>query len=144
MDVSLRLKLLRIVLNADGVVLVLLGLLLMFAASQLFAIFKMPEMPQAVLYITGMWGALLVTMGIGYFLAARIPHRSATWVMVGIWRAILEVVVSLYYLATHAVKFQNVWLGAALAAWFAIAYLVLYPSAKYFQSPAGRLEIPNG
>lgn len=127
MNELLRIRLLRAVLNADGAVLVVLGLLLMFATALIFDIFNMPELTDAVRYITGMWGALLATMGIGYFLAARNPRQSTSWVLVGIFRAVLEVVVSVYYVLTKAVSIQNAWLAVVLAAWFALAYLVLYP-----------------
>ena len=143
MDIFLRLRLLKIVLNTDGAVLVLLGLLLMFASDQLFIIFKMPEMPEAIRYITGMWGALMATMGIGYFLAARTPHLSASWVMVGIFRAVIEVVISVYYVLTNAVSIQNAWLGVILATWFALAYLVLYPSRKQLAAPTTQQEAAN-
>lgn len=128
MDPQLRLNLLKVVLIADGTVLAMLGLLLIFASSQMFVVFKLPAMPPAVLYMTGMWGALLVTVGLGYFLAARSPQSSAAWVLVGICRAVIELFVSTYYVLKETVSAQTAWLGVALAAWFALAYLILYPS----------------
>jgi len=140
---TLRVKLLKVVLNADGFVLVLIGLLLMFASNLMFDIFNMPEMPTAINYITCMWGALMATMGVGYFLAARNPHLATNWVIVGIFRAIFEVVVSVYYVVIKAVSTQNAWLGMALAAWFALAYLVLYPYRKRQRSVPGEMEKAN-
>jgi hypothetical protein len=144
MNELLRIRLLRVVLNADGAVLVVLGLLLMFATGLIFAIFKMPELTDTVRYVTGMWGALMATMGIGYFLAARNPRYSTIWVIVGIFRAILEAVISIFDVLTGAVSFQNAWLAVVLAAWFALAYLVLYPYPRRAQKNPDKLEAANG
>jgi len=143
MNELLRIRLLRAVLNADGAVLVLLGLLLMFATGLMFDLFQMPELTSGVRYVTGMWGALMATMGIGYFLAARNPRQNLSWVLVGIFRAVLEVIVSVYYVLSGAVKMQNAWLAVVLAAWFALAYLVLYPYPRRQRIPDQR-EAANG
>jgi len=139
-----RIKLLRVVFYADAFVLMLIGVMLMFATRLMFDIFKMPQMSAETSYITGMWGALMSTMGVGYFLAARIPQQSTNWVIVGIFRAMLEVAVSVFCVVTCVVQSQTAWFGIALAAWFAIAYLVLYPYGAKALRCADAKEVANG
>jgi len=127
MDSSQRLKLLRIVLFSDAVVLVLLGVLLVAASQIMFTWFGMRDMPPGAHYMAGMWGALMATMGLGYALASREPEASHAWVIAGIIRAVLEVGVSAAYLVTGMVNLRNSGLGILLALWFAVAYLVFYP-----------------
>ena|SRR3990172_1568749 len=127
MDEKLRLLLLKVILFADGVVLTAIGLGLMFATGIMFDAFGFIDMPAGVYYIVSMWGALMATMGIGYLLASRDPAASTTWVLTGLARAALEVGVSVAYMVGGHVSAQNALFGAFLAAWFALAYLVLFP-----------------
>ena len=127
MNEAQRLKLLKVVFYADAFVLMLIGLMLMFATNLMFDLFKLQQLSPETGYIVGMWGALMSTMGFGYFLAALHPERNNSWLLVGIFRAIFEVAVSVYCVISCAVKAETAWLGIALAAWFAIAYIVLYP-----------------
>ena len=142
MDSSLRLKLLRIVLIADAVVLVILGVLLIAAPQQMFSWFGMEGMPTGSFYILGMWGALMATMGLGYALASARPGASYAWMVAGIIRAVLEVGVSAAYYAGGIVSLRNSGLGMILALLFAVAYLALYPASSAGQraeaaQPAG-------
>ena len=129
--------LLRVILIADAVVLAVLGLLLMLASRAMFGAFGLADLPGSVNYIAGMWGALMATMGIGYGLAARSPATSRVWVQVGIARAILETAVSIIYVAQGNVSMSSAGLGLALAIWFALAYIALYPPKP---SAAGSMQ----
>lgn len=121
------LRYLRVVLLMDGVVLSALGLALLTAPHAMWTLFGFSELPAAVNYIVGMWGALMGTMGLGYFLAAREPAQSSAWVWAGLIRGVLEAVVSLGYLAAGIVTFPQIWMGLFLALWFALAYIVFFP-----------------
>jgi hypothetical protein len=133
------LKYLRVVLLMDGVVLCALGLALLIAPHAMWALFGFGGLPPAVNYIVGMWGALMCTMGLGYFLAAREPARSSAWVWAGLIRGVLEAIVSLGYLAAGLVTFSQVWSILFLAAWFALAYIVFFPRRAWLagHEPAG-------
>lgn len=125
------LKLLKVVLIADGVVLLALGVPMLIAPHALWSLLGFTNLPPAVNYIVGMWGALLATMGLGYFFAARDPATSHAWVWVGLIRGVLEVAASLGYMFAGLVSFGQAWLGLVLAAWFALAYVVFYPRASW-------------
>lgn len=121
------LRYLRVILLADGAVLCALGLALLVAPHAMWTLFGFTELPGPVSYIVSMWGALMSTMGVGYFMAARQPQASLAWVWAGIIRGILEAAVGLGYLASGLVTFHQVWAGLALGVWFALAYIVFYP-----------------
>jgi hypothetical protein len=121
------LKALKVVLIADGVVLCVLGAALFALPRTMWMAFGFEGLPDMVNYVLGMWGALLATMGVGYFIASQDPARSHGWVWVGIARGILEGGVSAFYIATHVVTFKQGGLGLVLAVWFALAYIVFYP-----------------
>jgi hypothetical protein len=131
LDIATRNKLLRIILLADFAVLTILGLLLIFAAEPMFRAFHLDFGAEKALgaarYIVGMWGALMATMGLGYLFAAQDVGHSRSWVLAGLARAVIEVVVSGLALAQGLVSFKTAGMGMFLALWFAIAYLVLYP-----------------
>jgi hypothetical protein len=130
------LRFLRIVLLADGAVLCALGLALLIAPHAMWTLFGFTDLPGPVSYIVGMWGALMSTMGIGYFLAARNPQHSLAWVWAGIIRGIFEAGVSLGYMLAGLVTFKQAWIGLALALWFALAYIVFFPRRQWLQDDA--------
>jgi hypothetical protein len=129
------LRYLRIVLLMDGVVLCTLGLALLIAPRAMWTLFGFSGLAPAVSYIVGMWGALMSTMGLGYFLAARDPARSSAWVWAGLIRGVLEATVSLGYLAAGLVTFSQVGVGLFLAVWFALAYIVFFPRRAWTETP---------
>jgi len=120
-------NLLRNVLLLDAAVLFLLGALMIFVPRQVELAFQFSDLPQGVHYILGLWGSVLVTMALGYAIAARDPVRHVVWVQVGIARGGLECIVGAAYLARGIVTFQQAGFGIALAALITLAYMVLYP-----------------
>ena len=126
-------NLLRKLLLLDGTVLVVLGALLIVAPKQTEAVFHFGDLPRAVSYIIGLWGCVLATMGLGYGLAAADPRRHIAWVQVGIARGFLECVLGVVYLARGIVTFQQAGFGIAIAAFIALAYIVLYPGRAELQ-----------
>ena len=122
-----RLDALRILLALDAAVLFLLGALLILAPKRVEGAFHFRDLPEGVSYIIGLWGCVLVTMAIGYAVAATNPLRHVVWVQVGIARGALECVLGAIYLARGIVSWQQAGVGIAVAAFITIAYLVLYP-----------------
>jgi len=118
---------LRILLAMDAAVLGLLGLLLVFAPKQVELAFRFKDLPDGVSYIIGLWGCVLVTMALGYAVAATDPIRHVVWVQVGIARGTLECILGAFYLAWGVVSWQQAGFGIIVAALITIAYFVCYP-----------------
>jgi hypothetical protein len=118
---------LRLLLIVDAAVLFLLGFLLILAPQQVARAFQFQNLPEGVYYLVGLWGCVLVTIAVGYLVAAQNPIRHVVWVQVGIARGALECVLSLVYLARGVVTFSQAGFGMIVAALIAIAYAVLYP-----------------
>ena len=118
---------LRILLAMDAAVLGLLGLLLMLAPKQVELAFRFKDLPDGVSYIIGLWGCVLVTLAVGYAVAATDPLRHVVWVQVGIARGTLECVLGALYLARGVVSWQQAGFGIIVAALITIAYIVCYP-----------------
>ena len=77
---------LQILLAIDAIVLFVLGLLLMLAPRQVESAFHFRDLPEGVSYIIGLWGCVLVTVAMGYAVAALDPIRHVVWVQVAIAR----------------------------------------------------------
>lgn len=122
-----RMQLLQLLLGLDAAVLCLLGASLILAPKQVELVFKFKDLPAGVSYVIGMWGCVLVTMAIGYAVAAANPIRHVIWVQVGIARGAFECVLGAIYLARGVVTWQQVGFGIIVAAVITIAYIVLYP-----------------
>src|SRR6185369_6149236 len=118
---------LRILLAMDAAVLGLLGLLLVLAPKQVELAFRFKDLPEGVGYIIGLWGCVLVTMAVGYAVAATNPIRHVVWVQVGIARGALECLLGLIFLARGTVTFQQAGFGIMIAAVISTAYVALYP-----------------
>ena len=125
----MKLKLLRLLLLADAIVLILLGALLAFAPELVERVFQFKELPPAVNYLLGMWGCALATMGAGYLVASRNPLKHRIWVQVGIARGALECALGLVCLSRGTVTFQQAGFGIIIAGLMAVAYIALYPRA---------------
>ena len=123
-------SLLRNLLLLDAAVLFLLGGLFIVLPRQVELAFQFRDLPQGVSYILGLWGSVLVTMSLGYAVAARDPIRHVAWIQVGIARGALECVVGAVYLALGLVTFQQAGFGVAVAGLITVAYIVLYPRAS--------------
>jgi len=123
----MKLSPLRVLLALDAAVLFLVGALLILAPRRAEFAFQFKDLPEGVSYIIGLWGCVLVTMAIGYAVAATNPLRHVVWVQVGIARGALECVLGVIYLARGIVTWQQAGVGIAVAAFITIAYLVLYP-----------------
>ena len=118
---------LQILLAIDAIVLFVLGLLLMLAPRQVESAFHFRDLPEGVSYIIGLWGCVLVTVAMGYAVAALDPIRHVVWVHVAIARGALECVLGAIYLARGAVTWRQAGFGILVAALITVAYLVFYP-----------------
>jgi hypothetical protein len=123
-------SLLANLLLVDAALLLLLGAALVFVPTRVEMIFGFENLPAGVSYILGLWGVVLVTMGLGYVVAASDPIRHLVWVQMGIARGALECVLGAVCLARGIVGMQQAGFGIALAALITIAYLVTYPRAQ--------------
>jgi hypothetical protein len=133
----MKLSLLRILLNLDAVVLLLLGIFLIFAPERVERVFQFKDLPPAVAYLIGLWGCGLATLAIGYITAAGNPLRHVVWVQVGIARGALECLLGLFCLARGTVTFQQAGFGIILAGLMTLAYIALYPcKPRIAQTPA--------
>ncbi len=124
----MKLSPLRVLLVLDAVVLFLLGALLILAPRRVEFAFQFKDLPEGVSYIIGLWGCVLMTMAIGYAVAAADPIRHVVWVQVGIARGTLECVLGVLYLAWGVVGWQQAGFGIIIAALITLAYIVFYPS----------------
>ena len=134
---------LRILLVLDTAVLLLLGLVFIFAPRQVALAFGFKDLPAGVNYMIGMWGCVFGTMAIGYFFAALDPIRNVVWVQVGIARGSLECVLGIVYLALGVVTFQQAGFGIIAAGLFAVAYVIFYPRHKPLPAPASEAKGAN-
>jgi hypothetical protein len=137
---------LRILLAMDAAVLGLLGLLLLLGPKQVEMAFHFKDLPEGVSYIIGLWGCVLVTMAVGYAVAATDPIRHVVWVQVGIARGALECVFGALYLVRGLVTWQQAGFGIIVAGLITVAYLVFYPRKPRLAAssrPAVRTDSPR-
>ncbi|TMP96657.1 MAG: hypothetical protein E6L09_14735 [Verrucomicrobia bacterium] len=132
---------LQILLAMDAIVLFLLGLLLVLAPRQVEMAFHFKDLPEGVSYIIGLWGCVLVTLALGYAVAALDPARHVVWVQVGIARGALECLLGLIYLARGNVTWQQAGFGVLVAALITVAYIVLYPRKPRVISSPGQSPV---
>lgn len=125
----MKLLLLRNLLLIDAAVLLLLGGLLLSMPVHVERAFHFEDLPAGVSYIIGLWGCALVTIGLGYVVAAMRPARHVLWVQIGILRGVSECLLGVIYLARGTVTFQQAGFGIIIAGLMAIAYIGLYPRA---------------
>jgi hypothetical protein len=114
-------------MTMDATVLVLIGLALICCPRQLTAAFHFTDLPPAMNFLLGLWGCALTTLGVGYLIAAVDPVRHRLWVCIGIARGAMEAIFGWSCLARGLITWQQSGLSILLAAFMAIAYLVLYP-----------------
>ena len=111
----------------DATVLTLLGIAFIFCPGQIESAFHFENVPPAMNFLIGLWGCVLLTLGIGYGMAAIDPQRHRLWVGMGVARGGLEAVFGLWCFYRGMVTWKQSGLGILLSAFIAIAYLVLYP-----------------
>ena len=126
-DNSPRMRALRMLMMADGTVLVILGALFILMPRHVEVAFHFNNLPVGVDYLIGLWGCALTTLGFGYGIVAMDPRRHIVWVQIGIARGLLEVAFGGFCIARGVIHFQQGSFGMIVAGFIAIAYLVLYP-----------------
>lgn len=127
-EISLRLRMLRVLLAMDAAVLLAIGALIMAMPANVGLAFGFRDLPAAVCYLIGLWGCALISLGIGYACAAGDPVRNVTWVRAGIVRGALECGFGFVALGQHMVTWHQAAFGTIIAGAIAAAYLVLYPT----------------
>jgi hypothetical protein len=111
----------------DAAVLLLLGAVFIFCPRQVEMAFRFKDLPVGVDYILGLWGCVLVTLGMGYAVASLDPVRNLIWAQMAIARGALECLLGLAFLARGTVTCGQACFGIVLAALVSIAYLICYP-----------------
>jgi len=126
-DNSPRIRALRMLMAMDGTVLALLGIAFLCCPSQIEAAFQFKDVPRAFNFLIGLWGCALLTLGIGYGVAAANPAPNRLWITIGILRGAMEALFGWWSLARGIVTWKQSGLTILLAAFMALAYLALYP-----------------
>jgi hypothetical protein len=132
----MKLLLLRYLLAIDSALLFLLGAVLILVPTSVERAFHFQNLPAPVSYLIGLWGCVLATIAVGYAFAATNPIRYRVWVLVGIFRGLLECALGCLYLARGTVTFQQSGFGITVAGVLALAYVVLYPRKPRLINPA--------
>nr|ALS92255.1 protein of unknown function (DUF3188) [uncultured bacterium] len=126
----MKLTPLRYLLLWDALLLFLLGAALILMPREVQRVFQFKDLSPAISYILGLWGCVLATLAVGYFVAARDPVKHILWVQIGIARGVLECIAGIVYLARGITSFQQSGLGIILAGLIALAYIAFYPRQR--------------
>jgi len=124
----------------DGVLLMLLGGCLVFVPTRVEEVFSFKDLPVGVSYILGLWGVALLTMGLGYLVAASNPIRHVVWVQMAIARNVIEGIFGGVCLARGIVSTHQAGFGIGVAIAVTAAYLALYPRNQEMVPPAATGE----
>jgi hypothetical protein len=131
---SPRVRALSMLLVLDAAVLFLVGGAMLVAPKQIEFVFHFRDLPAGVSYLIGLWGCALLTMAIGYAVAATDPRRHVAWVQVGIARGALECMFGIVAVVRGVVTWPQAGLGIILCGLIAAAYLALYPQSRKVES----------
>jgi len=126
-DNSPRIRMLRMFMMMDAVVLFGLGVLFIAVPRRIEAVFHFQNLPLGVDYMIGLLGCVFASLGIGYALAAVDPRRNVLWVQMGIVRAVMEVLFSACCVSRGVVTWEQASFGITVAAFIAASYAVLHP-----------------
>ena len=121
------LKALKVALILYGVIVILLGLLVLFAPEQAAVMFGFEEISDLGVYLAGMLGTSWITAGILLIVAGRDPSRHIVLVKFAIIFSLLAVIAGLYSIVRGAVDFGQAGVGIIIDAIFAAAFLAFYP-----------------
>lgn len=124
---SPRVRALRILMAMDGTVLAGLGIAFLFCPTQIAAAFHFKDVSPSVNFLIGLWGCALLSLGVGYGVAAINPIEHRLWIAVGILRGAMEALFGWWCLTRGIVTWKQSGLTILLAAFMALAYLALYP-----------------
>ena len=111
----------------DGTVLTLLGMAFLFCPRQIEEAFHFKDVSPAVNFLIGLWGCALISLGVGYFVAAIDPIKHRLWICIGIVRGASEALFGWWCLSRGMVTWKQSGLTILLAAFMALAYLALSP-----------------
>jgi hypothetical protein len=116
-------KLLRVIMATDAVVLLALGLPLLLAPGFMLQSFGYGEVPASVNFIVSIWGAVLLATSYAYFLAAR-SSELMPWVRFGLLRNLLQAAVALKFFFDGTIELKQGWPGVFIPVWFALFYAI--------------------
>ena len=101
----------------DGTVLSILGFTFLVSPGKIEAAFHFHDVSPAVNFLIGLWGCALLSLGIGYGIAAINPVANRLWVCVGIMRGAMEAIFGWWCLSHGIVTWKQSGLTILLAAW---------------------------
>ena len=134
MPFSIRLRMLRVLLAIDAVVLLAIGALLVAFPGKIGMAFGFRDLPPAASYLIGLWGCALISLGVGYVHATGDPTRNVAWVSAGIVRGALECVFGILVIRQNLVTWHQAAFGTIVAGVIAVGYIFLYPETEVRQS----------
>jgi hypothetical protein len=111
----------------DGTVLTVLGIAFLFYPTQIETAFHFKDVSPSVNFLIGLWGCALMSLGVGYFVAALDPVKHRLWIGIGIIRGAAEALFGWWCLSSGIVTWKQSGLTILLAAFMALAYLAFYP-----------------
>jgi hypothetical protein len=123
----MRRQLLRVILILDAAALVLLGAAMIVVPDRTLALFGIVDAPGSVRFIIGSFGAVYITMGAGYVIAAQTPMRCISWIQIGIARATAECLFGVVAVIQGYVTFRQAGAAIVLPGLVAVAFVLLYP-----------------
>ena len=124
---SPRIRALRMLMALDGTVLTVLGIAFLFCPNQIEEAFHFKDVSPSVNFLVGLWGCALLSLGVGYFVAAVNPVEHRLWAAIGAFRGGLEALFGWWCLSRGIVIWKQSGLTILLAGVMALAYLALYP-----------------
>lgn len=127
MNDAIRLQLLGFAMRVDALVLGALGLGMLVAPKGVLELFKFGPLPPGVSFILGMYGAVMLTLGVAYWQGSALPGQHLVLARIGILRAAVEIFMASYWIAVGAVSLRQGAAGVFLPVWFGLAYALLYP-----------------
>ena len=120
-------KALKVVMIVYGVVLILMGLLDIFAQDVVIEMYGFGEVASYVKWMGEVIGAAFIAIGVWVVVAGRDPLQHICWVKFVITKALLTLVVTVHSVIVGYVDFNQVGVGIIFDAVFAAAFLALYP-----------------
>jgi hypothetical protein len=118
---------LRVTMIIYGAVLILGGLLDIFAHEVVIAMYGLSEVASYVKWMGEIIGAAFISVGVWVIVAGRDPLRNIYWVKLVITKSILTVVVTVHSIIVGFVDFSQVGGVLILDAVFVVAFLGFYP-----------------
>ena len=118
---------LKVVMIVYGVMLILVGLMDIFAHDTVIKMFGITGAASYVKWLGEVIGALYIAIGVWIIAAGRDPLRNISWLKFVILKCILLVVITAHSILAGFVDFSQVGQMIIIYGIFAVVFLALYP-----------------